>query len=134
MRRAPGEAGSGYTSAAALDHVEPLKMYVLGTSHVSARSAAEVEAAIDALRPDAVIVELCRSRSGMLYADEAGEDDRAGNAFGLSGDGGLLRTMQRSVSLGGWVPLLLRIALARSSDNLGAAVSGSARARSDFLS
>jgi len=117
----PGEPGSGYTSAAALDHVQPVEIYVLGTSHVSARSAAQVEAAIEALRPDAVIVELCRSRSGMLFADEAGEGDRAGNAFGLSGEGGLLRTMQRSVSLGGVVPLLLRIALARSSESLGSA-------------
>ena len=68
---ARGEAGSGYTSEASLGHVEPVEIFVLGTSHLSQHSALEVEAAIDALQPDAVVVELCKSRSAMLVVDEA---------------------------------------------------------------
>ena len=117
----PGEPGSGYTSAASIGHVEPEEIFVLGTSHLSERSVIEVEAAIELLRPDAVVVELCRSRSALLYSDEAAADDmRARNPFSLSGEGGLLQSMQRSVALGGWAPLILRVFLARASDRLGA--------------
>ena len=117
----PGEPGSGYTSAASIGHVEPEEIFVLGTSHLSERWVIEVEAAIELLRPDAVVVELCRSRSALLYSDEAAADDmRARNPFSLSGEGGLLQSMQRSVALGGWAPLILRVFLARASDRLGA--------------
>ena len=120
-RKLPGEPGSGYTSAASIGHVEPEEIFVLGTSHLSERSVIEVEAAIELLRPDAVVVELCRSRSALLYSDEAAADDmRARNPFSLSGEGGLLQSMQRSVALGGWAPLILRVFLARASDRLGA--------------
>ena len=120
-RKLPGEPGSGYTSAASIGHVEPEEIFVLGTSHLSERSVIEVEAAIELLRPDAVVVELCRSRSALLYSDEAAADDmRARNPFSLSGEGGLLQSVQRSVALGGWAPLILRVFLARASDRLGA--------------
>ena len=112
----PGEVGSGYKSAAAPTHVEPEEIYVLGTAHYSRRSAEEVERAIELLQPDCVVVELCRGRAGLLYADETQTttaNDRASNAFSLSGDGGALRTLLRSQSLGGWTPLLLRALLAR---------------------
>ena len=116
----PGEVGSGYRSGPNLAHVEPEDIWVLGTSHVSEQSAHDVEAAVAALQPDAIVLELCRSRTGLLYADEAPSSDRAGNAFGLSGaEGGALRAMQRSVALGGWTALLLRSFLARLSENLG---------------
>ena len=118
--RLPGEVGSGYKSGANLAHLEPEEIYILGTSHISATSATDVERALDALRPDAVVIELCRSRTGLLYADEVPTDDRASNSFGLSGEGGPLRVLRRSLELGGWVPLLLRVLLVRLSDSLSA--------------
>ena len=118
----PGEVGSGYKTSAAEQHIEPEEIFVLGTSHMSASSAADVEAAIAALRPDAIVIELCRSRSGLLYADNAAvvaaTNDKAMNAFGLSGEGGPLRALQRSLALGGWAPLLLRVLLVRLSDTI----------------
>lgn len=42
--------------------VEPERIWVLGTSHLSERSAADVERVVRAVRPDNVVVELCRSR------------------------------------------------------------------------
>ena len=107
-----GEVGSGYKSGANLAHIEPREIFILGTSHLSERSAADVERAIEAIRPDAVVIELCRSRTGLLYTDEA-FDDKARNPFGLSGDGGPLQALRRSLALGGWAPLLLRVVLVR---------------------
>ena len=66
-----------------------------------AQSPAAVACACAALRPDAVVIELCRSRTGLLYADEAEATDKAGNAFGLSGEGGPLQALRRSLALGG---------------------------------
>ena len=118
----PGEVGSGYKSGANLGHVEPEEIYLLGTSHLSQRSAVDVQTAIDALEPDAVVIELCRSRSGLLYADDVPTDDKASNAFGLSGEGGPLAVLSRSLALGGWAPLLLRVLLVRLSSQAGAGV------------
>lgn len=42
--------------------VEPESIWLLGTSHLSERSAADVERVVRAVRPDNVVVELCRSR------------------------------------------------------------------------
>ena len=62
-------------------------------------------AAIEALRPDAVVVELCRSRAGLL------EERSGANPFGVSGDGAV-RALTRSITLGGWAAWLLRLVLA----------------------
>lgn len=40
--------------------------FLLGTAHVSARSVEEVREAMDALAPDCVVIELCRSRHETL--------------------------------------------------------------------
>ena len=114
----PGEPGSGYTSAASIGHVEPEEIFVLGTSHLSERSVIEVEAAIELLRPDAVVVELCQSRPALLNSDEAdGDGIRAQNTFSLSGEGGLLQTVHRgaSPSSAAGHTLLLRVFLARAT-------------------
>ncbi len=130
-RSLPGEVGSGYKSSAADYHVEPEEIYVLGTSHASAQSAAEVEAAIAALRPDAVVVELCRSRASLLNGAPPASG-RAPNPFGVTGDGGgwapaaAAGALVRSIALGGWVAWSLRLVLAASSrqlaDDTGSAV------------
>jgi pheromone shutdown protein TraB len=85
-----------------------------------------VERAITTLRPDAVVIELCRSRTGLLYADDAPASDRASNPFGLSGEGGPLAVLRRSLELGGWAPLFLRVLLVRLSARLSASLPASA--------
>ncbi|XVF12430.1 hypothetical protein REPUB_Repub08aG0117800 [Reevesia pubescens] len=44
------------------EFVEPEAIWLLGTTHISPESAAEVERVVRAIRPDNVVVELCRSR------------------------------------------------------------------------
>jgi pheromone shutdown protein TraB len=46
---------------------EPRDIYVVGVSHRSLRSADHARAVIEELRPDAVVLEVCRSRTGLLY-------------------------------------------------------------------
>lgn len=46
------------------DFAEPENVWILGTSHLSAESADEVERVLRTVRPDNVVVELCRSRHG----------------------------------------------------------------------
>lgn len=46
------------------DFEEPEEVWVLGTSHLSPESVADVERVLRAVRPDNVVVELCRSRQG----------------------------------------------------------------------
>ncbi|GJN15543.1 hypothetical protein PR202_gb02464 [Eleusine coracana subsp. coracana] len=48
------------------DFEEPEEVWVLGTSHLSAGSVADVERVLRAVRPDNVVVELCRSRQDDL--------------------------------------------------------------------
>ena len=116
----PGERGSGYSLATADNHIEPDEIYVLGTSHVSAQSAEDVQMVIDELTPDCVVLELCRSRSGLLYADDdAAARDRGRSLFGISGDGGPLQALLRSLSLGGWQAMMLRVGLVRVSSKVG---------------
>jgi hypothetical protein len=44
------------------EFVEPEDVWILGTSHLSEESVADVERVLRAVRPDNVVVELCRSR------------------------------------------------------------------------
>uniref|UniRef100_A0A7S0RN77 TraB domain-containing protein n=1 Tax=Pyramimonas obovata TaxID=1411642 RepID=A0A7S0RN77_9CHLO len=46
--------------------VSPSKVYLLGTAHISKESTDDVRALIDAVKPDCVVLELCRSRKGLL--------------------------------------------------------------------
>jgi len=94
------------------------KHLLLGASHQSELSAQVVEVAIEHLRPDAVVVELCQSRPALLNSDEAdGDGIRAQNTFSLSGEGGLLQTVHRgaSPSSAAGHTLLLRVFLARAT-------------------
>ena len=47
------------------EFVEPEEIWLVGTTHVSKESAMEVERVVRALRPDNVVVELCRSRQAL---------------------------------------------------------------------
>lgn len=93
---------------------EPDEVFVVGTSHMSPSSADDVRRVIHAVHPDNVVVELCKSRSAVMYSDNLTQHDdldKASNVFGLAGTS-LPRAMQRSLQLGGQSALVLRLALA----------------------
>ncbi|QDZ25912.1 TraB domain-containing protein [Chloropicon primus] len=54
---------------------EPETIFVLGTCHVSEASAADVREVIEAVRPQAVVVELCKKRSGALNLAPLGQGE-----------------------------------------------------------
>ena len=47
------------------------KVYLVGTAHFSKESCEDVALVIQAVQPDIVMVELCRSRTNILHLDEA---------------------------------------------------------------
>ncbi|KAL2324497.1 hypothetical protein Fmac_023555 [Flemingia macrophylla] len=99
--------------------VEPQSIWLVGTTHVSQDSAMHVERVVRALRPDNVVVELCRSRAGIMYAaanDELGKQLRS-NMFSLSGTG-FFGAVGRSINLGGQTALALRLLLAAFSSKI----------------
>ncbi|KHN02795.1 TraB domain-containing protein [Glycine soja] len=101
------------------EFVEPESIWLIGTTHVSEVSAVEVERVVRALRPDNVVVELCRSRAGIMYAtanDELGKQLRS-NMFSLSGTG-FFGAVGRSINLGGQTALALRLLLATFSSKI----------------
>lgn len=49
------------------EFVEPEAIWLIGTNHLSLESAVDVERVIRAIRPENVVVELCRSRQVALY-------------------------------------------------------------------
>ncbi|KAJ4777089.1 TraB family protein [Rhynchospora pubera] len=109
--------------------VEPESIWVLGTSHLSEKSAADVERVVGAIRPDNVVVELCRSRAGIMYA--SADDQNApvlnSNMFSLSGSR-FFGAISRSINLGGQSALALRLLLAVFSSKI---TSGSNRTFGD---
>ena len=92
---------------------EPSLVVVIGVAHLSTRSPADVRHVISVLRPQCVVVELCRSRQQQLYGGGGGGSS---SPFALTGDGGaaqgLLPALQRALRLGGGGALLLRAAMA----------------------
>lgn len=44
------------------EFVEPEAIWLLGTTHISQESASDAERVVRAVKPDNVVVELCRSR------------------------------------------------------------------------
>lgn len=163
-RSLPGAVGAGWRSEEAGAHRDPGTIVLVGTSHIIgvAQSAQLVRAVVQAARPDAVVVELCRSRRGLLYApppppsppgpDGRGEGGDSGghgaargpNPFGVSGSSGegRLAAVGRSLQLGGSTSLALRLLLARAAATAvraeeagaaGDARAGGAAAYSDFV-
>ncbi|KAK7357373.1 hypothetical protein VNO80_16658 [Phaseolus coccineus] len=101
------------------EFVEPEFIWLIGTTHVSKDSAMEVERVVRALRPDNVVVELCRSRAGIMYvsADEELGKQMRSNMFSLSGTG-FFGAVGRSINLGGQTALALRLLLAAFSSKI----------------
>jgi len=63
---------------------EPSTIWILGTCHVSEESARQVKQVIESVRPQAVVVELCKKRSGALNLVGNGEGDQERGAGQLS--------------------------------------------------
>ncbi|KAG8087757.1 hypothetical protein GUJ93_ZPchr0010g8918 [Zizania palustris] len=102
------------------DFVEPEDVWILGTSHLSEESVAQVERVLRAVRPDNVVVELCRSRAGIMYAPTAGASGEPllkSNMFSLGGSK-FFGAINRSINLGGQTALALRLLLAVFSSKI----------------
>ncbi|WVZ91822.1 hypothetical protein U9M48_037945 [Paspalum notatum var. saurae] len=115
------------------DFVEPEDVWVLGTSHLSPDSVADVERVLRAFRPDNVVVELCRSRqepdrdrhldsplAGIMYVSDDASDEpflKSSNMFSLGGSK-FLGAVSRSINLGGQSALALRLLLAVFSSKI----------------
>ncbi|XP_062120528.1 uncharacterized protein LOC133834791 isoform X1 [Humulus lupulus] len=105
------------------EFVEPETIWLVGTTHISRESAMEVERVVRAIKPDNVVVELCRSRAGIMYTsdgDEQGQGLRS-NMFSLSGTG-FFGAVGRSIDLGGQTALALRLLLAVFSSKISSDV------------
>ncbi|XP_022736944.1 traB domain-containing protein isoform X1 [Durio zibethinus] len=105
------------------EFVEPEAIWLVGTNHISPESAADVERVVRAVRPDNVVVELCRSRAGIMYTSNYvgnGQQLRP-NMFSLSGTG-FFRAVGRSINLGGQTALALRLLLALFSSKISSDV------------
>ena len=123
-----------YTERREDGYEEPRVVWLLGTAHLSGRSSADVAACVEALRPEAVVVELCRSRAGVMYAPATGALAIGGESFGPA--------LQRSVRLGGGGALLLRALLSAAAGRaagggsagatLGAEMAAAARAAEEI--
>ncbi|CAL5209561.1 unnamed protein product [Lathyrus oleraceus] len=100
------------------EFVEPEYIWLIGTTHVSKESAMEVERVVKAVKPDNVVVELCRSRAGIMYADDDQLDKQLRSTmFSLSGTG-FFGAIGRSINLGGQTALALRLLLAAFSSKI----------------
>ncbi|KQJ99183.2 traB domain-containing protein isoform X2 [Brachypodium distachyon] len=105
------------------DFAEPEEVWILGTSHLAADSAADVARVLQALRPDNVVVELCRSRAGIMYAPDSDDGSGPGepllksNMFSLGG-AKFFGAVNRSINLGGQSALALRLLLAVFSSKI----------------
>ena len=111
---------------------EPQLVLLVAAAHVSRASASAATRVVEAVKPDAVVLELCGSRKSVLAEEEGeGEEEvsssssssspspssgsadkrrKASNPFALSG------SIARSASLGGAPAMALRLLLARQSD------------------
>jgi len=90
---------------------KPKEILLVGTAHLAQRSVQDVQRVIRTVKPQCVVVELCRSRSGALYASQEPRGE-AQTRFGLGG-ARFRDAVTRSVSLGGTPALVLRYLLSR---------------------
>ncbi|KAH7855984.1 hypothetical protein Vadar_031272 [Vaccinium darrowii] len=101
------------------EFVEPEAIWLIGTTHISHESAVDVERVVRAVNPDNVVVELCRSRAGIMYMTNDGElgQEMRSNMFSLSGTG-FFGAVGRSLNLGGQTALALRLLFAVFSSKI----------------
>lgn len=101
------------------EFVEPEAIWLIGTNHLSMESAVDVERVIRTVRPENVVVELCRSRAGIMYTSDDSDLNQPlkSNVFSLSGTG-FFGAVGRSINLGGQTALALRVLLALFSSKM----------------
>jgi pheromone shutdown protein TraB len=114
----------GYVERRDDGYREPQLVLLVGTAHISTQSADDVMRVVAAVQPQNVVVELCASRSALLYDTDTSADDPPsaqgelrGGALTMGGDN-LLQAVSRSVALGGRSALLLRLLLGGLSQRL----------------
>ncbi|CAM6027720.1 unnamed protein product [Sphagnum balticum] len=116
-------------------YVEPEVVFVVGTAHMSKVSALQVTRVVNAVQPENVVVELCRSRAGIMYdvvvpaAMPITESNVANlmqgqqqqqqnpNLMSMSGDN-FGSAVSRSLELGGRSALALRLLLGAMSKRI----------------
>nr|CAB3483717.1 unnamed protein product [Digitaria exilis] len=99
------------------DFVEPEEVWILGTSHLSTESVADVERVLRAVRPDNVVCPHCRA--GIMYVSSDASDEQVlkSNMFSLGGTQ-FFGAVNRSINLGGQSALALRLLLAVFSSKI----------------
>ncbi|KAK9901278.1 hypothetical protein WJX75_003832 [Coccomyxa subellipsoidea] len=105
---------------------EPELVFVVGTAHFSDQSADDVVRVIEAVQPENVVLEVCRSRAAVMYdapAKPAGPSGRGQgpNDMSLSGPN-FAAALLRSARLGGNTAMLLRAVLSAQADRVSAAL------------
>ena len=103
---------------------EPETIFVLGTCHVSEASAADVREVIEAVRPQAVVVELCKKRSGALNLAPLGREEGKEGSEDRRSSGALASPSLRSgLETETWVERMakwiLRKVLSSQADRIG---------------
>ncbi|XP_015070804.1 traB domain-containing protein isoform X1 [Solanum pennellii] len=108
------------------EFVEPEAIWLIGTNHLSMESALDVERVIRTVKPENVVVELCRSRAGIMYTSDDSDLNQPlkSNMFSLSGNG-FFGAVGRSINLGGQTALALRIVLALFSSKMSSSANRS---------
>lgn len=106
-----------YVERRADGYSEPEVVYIVGTAHTSNESAEEVARVIQAIRPENVVVELCRSRSSVMYEEDRIKrmSDSGKGWFDLTGGENMADTFWKTLQLGGASALFLRLLLSRVS-------------------
>ncbi|CAL5228667.1 g11840 [Coccomyxa viridis] len=104
---------------------EPEYVFVVGTAHFSEASADDVERVIEAVRPENVVVEVCRSRTAILYDQEPQGDGSThapqSNSMSLTGPS-FLQALLRSARLGGNSAMVLRAVLSAQAGKVSQAL------------
>ncbi|KAI5077960.1 hypothetical protein GOP47_0007784 [Adiantum capillus-veneris] len=98
---------------------EPMLLFLVGTSHFSTVSALHVHNVVTAVRPQSVVVELCRSRAGLMneIPDLNDATRPPSNLLSMSGKS-FFAALGRSLGMGGQSAMTLRFLLALASEKL----------------
>uniref|UniRef100_A0A7S3QQV0 Uncharacterized protein n=2 Tax=Dunaliella tertiolecta TaxID=3047 RepID=A0A7S3QQV0_DUNTE len=70
------QRSSGYMERREDGYREPERVFIVATAHVSSQSAADVDQVIQAVRPENVVVELCRSRTAAMADSDPQQEQR----------------------------------------------------------
>lgn len=94
-------------------------MFVIGTAHLSTRSAEDVRRVVAAVRPENVVVELCKGRAAIMYQDQGqGGQQQLTMPGADAGAGGEAGGQQRQEQPGGSATTAASSANAKASNPL----------------